>query len=108
VTVEGVRVNGEGQSELIRLKPVVNQYMRNKVPGHVSKVRFRNLSVSGRPGPYRVQISGADEQHEVRDVSFQDVEILGASLGNASKRLEVGPYARDLRFETQGPPRAGE
>ena len=60
VTVEDVRVNGEGQSELIRLKPVVNQYMHNKVPGYVSNVHFRKLSLSGKPGPYLVQISGAD------------------------------------------------
>ena len=101
VTVENVRINGEGQSELIRLKPVVNQYMRNKVPGYVSKVHFRNLSVSGKPGPYLIQLSGADEQHDVREVSFQNVEILGSTFGSASKRLEVGQHVTDVRFETQ-------
>jgi hypothetical protein len=107
VTVEDVRINGEGQSELIRLKPVVNQYMRNKVPGHVSNVRFRKLSVSGKPGSYRVQISGADEKHNVRDVSFQNVEILGATLGSASERLEMGQHVTDVRFESQSQPKAG-
>jgi hypothetical protein len=98
VTVENVRVNGEGQGELIRLKPVVNQYMRNKVPGHVRNVRFRDLSLSGKAGVYRVQVSGADEKHEVRDVSFQNVEILGATLSNTSERLEVGPNVTGLQF----------
>jgi hypothetical protein len=108
VTVQDVRINGEGQGELIRLKPVVNQYMRNKVPGHISNVRFRNLSVSGKPGPYRVQISGADDKHDVRDVSFQNVDILGSDLGKTSERLEVGPHVTDLRFETQGLPGPGK
>lgn len=101
LTVEDVRINGEGQGELIRLKPVVNQYMRNKVPGYVSNVRFRNLSVSGKPGPYRVQMSGADEKHGVRDVSFQGVEILGTGLGRDSERVEMGPHVTNVRFENQ-------
>jgi hypothetical protein len=108
VKVEDVRINGEGQNELIRLKPVVNQYMRNKVPGYVSNVHFRKLSVSGKPGPYRVQISGADEKHEVRDVSFQEVEILGSALGKDSERLEMGQHATDVRVETQSQSRRGK
>jgi len=102
VTVDDVRISGEGQSELIRLKPVVNQYMRNKVPGYISHVAFRNLIVSGKPGPYRVQISDADQTHDVRAVSFQNVEILGESLGDASERLELGPNVKDVRFKAQG------
>jgi len=47
ITVENVRIHGEGQREFIRLRPVVNQYMRNKVPGFVSDVRFKNLIVAG-------------------------------------------------------------
>ena len=68
VAVENVRIHGEGQNELIRLKPVVNQYMHNKVPGYVRNVTFRNLTVSGQPGGYRVQLSGADEKHDVENV----------------------------------------
>jgi len=108
VTAEDVRVNGEGQSELIRLKPVVNQYMRNKVPGHVSNIRFRNLSVSGKPGPYRVQVIGADEKHDVRDVVFQGVEILGSTLGTESDRVEIGQHATEVRFEPKGESRPGK
>jgi polygalacturonase len=100
VRVENVRINGEGQRELIRLRPVVNQYMRNKVPGHIRNVSFQALTLTGGAGPYRVQISGADDRHEVRDVSFQNVEILGSPLDKASPRLELGDYATDVRFTT--------
>ena len=102
VKVADVRVNGEGQGELIRVKPVVNQYMRNKVPGYVSNVNFRNLSVSGKPGPYRVQISGADEKHDVRGVTFENVQILGSKLGESAEQLEVGQHVRDLQFKAEG------
>ena len=102
VSVEDVRVNGEGQGELIRLKPVVNQYMRNQVPGHVSKVSFRNLNVSGKPGPYRVQLSGADENHDIQDVSLENLNILGVTLDKASDRLQVGQYVTNVQFKAQG------
>jgi hypothetical protein len=97
VTVENVRMHGEGGGELARLKPVVNQYMRNKVPGHIRDVRFRNLTLSGSPGRYRVQVSGADENHQVRDVSFENVEILGEKLGAESERFEKGEHVVNAR-----------
>ena len=101
LTVENVRIHGEGQNELIRLKPVVNQYMRNKVPGYIRDVRFRNVTVSGQPGAYRVQIAGADEEHNVRDVTFGNVEILGARLTAGSDCVQVGKFAEAIRFEPE-------
>jgi polygalacturonase len=98
VKVENVRVNGEGQGELIRLRPVVNQYMRNKVPGYIRNVAFRDLTVSGKPGPYRVQVSGADQKHDIQGVSFQNVQILGSNLSETSECLELGKYVGDLQL----------
>jgi len=99
VTVENVRIHGEGQKELIRLKPVVNQYMRRKVPGSIRHIRFRDLSVSGTPGPYRVQLEGADALHEVGEVNFDRVRILEEPLRPDSAGLQVGPGVRGLTFE---------
>lgn len=98
VAVEDIRIHGEGQDSLARLKPVVNQYMRAKVPGYISDVRFQNVVLDGQPGPYRIQISGADEWHDVRNVSFENVRIAGEKLADGSKRLEVGPHVSGLRF----------
>lgn len=92
VLIEDVRVNSEGQRELIRLKPVVNQYMRNKVPGYIRDVRFRNLTVSGKPGPCLVQLSGADAKHDVKDVTLENVEIFGTKVAPGSERLDVGSH----------------
>jgi polygalacturonase len=100
MTVENIRIHGEGQNELIRLKPVVNQYMRNKVPGYIRDVRFRNLTVSGKPGTYRVQIIGADEKHDVHGVAFDNVELSGEKLGADSARLQVGQPVDGIRFDS--------
>lgn len=98
VTAENIRVHGEGQGELIRLKPVVNQYMRNKVPGHITKVRFQDLNLTGAPGNYRIQLSGADADHQILGVTLGKIQILGAPLTRDSSRLEIGSHVEGLRI----------
>jgi hypothetical protein len=90
IQVADVRIYGEGQSELIRLKPSVNEYMERKTPGFVRGVSFRNLTLSGAPGKYLVQLESASAEHATRDVTFENVEILGESLAKESSRLQIG------------------
>lgn len=98
ITIEDVRIHGEGQRELIQLKSVVNQYMRNKVPGFIRNVKFRNVEVSGQAGEYRVRLEGADAEHNVQDVSFENVKILGEQLSPDTARVSTGQYVQDVRF----------
>ena len=98
VLVENVRIHGEGQREIARLKPVVNQYMHKKSPGHVRDVTFRNVTVSGTPGGYRFQLAGADEAHTVENVRFDAVSVLGTNLAPGSPRLGVGAHVREVSF----------
>ena len=98
VTIEDVRIHGEGQQSLIRLQPVVNQYMRNKVPGHVANIRFTKCVVTGQDGEYLVQLQGADAQHAVRNVLLDNVSILGAALDDASRHVQIGPAVDGVRF----------
>lgn len=98
VTVEDVRMHGEGQREFIRLRPVVNQYMRKKVPGFISNIRFKNVTLDGRPGEYLVQIQGADAEHNVRDVTFEKVSITGSKLTKESKPLRIGSHTQNVSF----------
>jgi hypothetical protein len=98
VRIENVRVHGEGQRELARPKPVVNQYMQNKVPGHVRNVQFKNVEVYGSPAPYLIQLEGADAQHQVQDVTFEKVTVLGQELKADSPSLKVGQQVEGVRF----------
>ena len=98
VTVENVRLYGEGQREFIRLRPVVNQYMRKQVPGFVRNVRFRNVSVEGAAGEYLVQLEGADAEHNVRDVTFENVTINGQPLAAGQNRLRIGQHVDGVHF----------
>jgi polygalacturonase len=104
VVVEDVRLHGEGQREFIRLRPVVNQYMHNKVPGFIRDVHFRNVTLDGAPGEYLVQIEGADATHGVQDVTFENVSILGAKLTKESAPVRIGGHVQDVRFDGQARP----
>lgn len=98
VTVQDVRVHGEGQHELLRLLPVVNQYMRNKVPGHIARITFRNVAVEGKPGEYLLQVAGADPAHAAKDITFENVTVLGEKVTDASKCVKVGGNTEGIRF----------
>jgi hypothetical protein len=99
VAVENIRVNGEGQRELVRLKPVINQYMRKKVPGHIRNVRFKNVVVSGQAGLCLVQVSGADEHHKVEDVLFENVSVGNQKVTAECERVQKGANAENIRFQ---------
>lgn len=98
IRVEDVRIHGEGQMELIRLKPEVNQYMQKKVPGFIRDVRFKKIVVTGEPGPYRVTLAGADPEHGVQNVTFEIVSILGINLTRKSPQVNIGPHVADIWF----------
>ena len=102
ITVEDIRMHGEGQREFIRLRPVVNQYMRKKVPGFIRNVRFKNVTLEGQPGEYLVQIQGADAEHDVQDVTFENVSILGSKLTKESAQLRIGENVQNVRFRRGG------
>jgi hypothetical protein len=98
VRVEDVRIHGEGQGELIRLRPTINQYMRKKVPGFIRSVHFKDVWVQGQAGKYRVQLAGADAEHNVRDVTFENVNVLGVPLTRGSTELSIGPHVDGVQF----------
>jgi hypothetical protein len=99
VRVENVRIHAEGQRELIRLRPVVNQYMKNRVPGHIRDVQFLNITVSGNTTGCLVQLDGPDANHEVQRVLFRHVLLGDESLSATSSHVQIGPHAQDIKFQ---------
>ncbi len=100
INIKDIRIHGEGQRELIRLRPVVNQYMHKKVPGFIRNVNFKNIVLEGRSGDYLVQIEEGDAEHGVKDVTFEDISIAGSRLQEGSDRLIIGKYTENIVFRT--------
>ena len=68
------------------------------MPGFVRNVHFKNLQVDGKVGPYQVQLAGADAQHNVRKVTFENISILGVPLVRESPRVSIGPHVAEVQF----------
>ena len=98
IIIEDIRIHGEGQREFVRLRPVVNRYMRKKVPGFIRNVRFRNVILEGKPGEYLVQIEGADIEHNIQNVTFENVSILGEKLTGKSNHIRTGEHVKGIYF----------
>ena len=104
VRVDGVRIHGEGQRELVRIEPAINQYMVRKVPGHIANVQFRNLTLTGSDGAYAICLSGHDEQHGTRNVRFENLNLLGQPVTNGSRFVKVGAFTENISFTPANPP----
>lgn len=92
VLFEDFKINGEGQSQLMQLFPTVNEYMVTKSPGYINNIRFKNIEVTGKPGPYKIMVKGSDEIHDVRNVKIENTYILGNKVDKNYSYLEVGKY----------------
>ncbi|MDF1573501.1 MAG: glycosyl hydrolase family 28 protein [Bacteroidales bacterium] len=91
---------GAREFNLISLRPVVNQYMHNKVPGKISNLEFRNISLTGeeREGKYPVLVAGADPEHQVTDVTFDNVTWFGHLLDEDSPQVSIEDHTENIRF----------
>jgi len=50
-------------------------------------------------GEYLVQLEGADAEHNVRDVTFENVTINGAPLAEGQDRLRIGGLVEGVRLK---------
>jgi hypothetical protein len=98
LVAEDIRINGEGQKSLIRLAPVINQYMKKQVPGVINNITFKNISLTGKPGEYKVQIYGADAAHDVKNVQMENVRIQEKLLQANSPEVSVGKHTEGILF----------
>lgn len=91
---------GDRAFEFIRLRPTVNQYMKNEVPGRISNIRFSNISIIGeeRSGKYGIWVTGAGPQHTVSDVQFENITWHGQPLGNDSPLVRIEAHTQGIRF----------
>ena len=111
VMVDNVRLNAAKEggpkqkySNLITLRPVINKYMRNMVPGKIKNVTFRNITLTGTEEPEgsMVWVKGADANHMVTDVTFENVTWFGQSLAKDSPQVRIEGDTSNIRFVTSG------
>jgi len=92
--------DGAEEIDFIRLKPVVNQYMKTKIPGKISNIHFKNIALTGKEkeGKYPILVIGADSEHTVSDVTFKNLSWFGKTLNKNSTQVEIGEHTKNIRF----------
>ena len=91
---------GAREFNLISLRPTVNQYMHNKVPGKISNLEFKNIALTGeeREGKYPVLVAGADPEHQVTDVTFENITWFGHLLDEDAPQVIIEDHTENIRF----------
>jgi hypothetical protein len=102
VRVDDVRLHGEGQHEVIRVEPVINQYMRKQVPGHVDDIQFSNLRLTGAEGEYAIYLHGHDNQHLTQNVRFENINFLGQAVTNGSRFVKIFGFTENISLPSAG------
>ena len=95
---------GAQSFELICLRPTVNQYMKTEVPGKIHDLQFKNVSLTGeeREGKYPIWIVGADPEHQVTDVTFDNITWFSHLLDENSPQVRIEGLTMNIRFVQPG------
>jgi hypothetical protein len=99
VEFSNIRINGEGQKSLIRLKPVINRYMRKQTPGLISNIMFKDVELNGIDGEYLIELIGHDADHTVDGIQFKNVVKLGKPVTKQDESVRIGPHVKGISFK---------
>jgi len=90
VAIEDVRIHGEGQRSLVRLRPTINQYMRKKVPGFIPMILASRvwLKRSRMPSMALLYVAGI-ERGEVLNGDWSTMMTL---LTPSRPRISLNPF----------------
>jgi polygalacturonase len=92
-------IDSDGQSDLMRLHPTVNEYMKLKTPGRIRNVTFRDSSINDAKS-IGITIEGADADHTVENVTLHNITLNGHNI--AEQDVKVGAYASDVTVKRGG------
>jgi hypothetical protein len=114
---EDVRINAAGDRNLLvkilpmRCQGVKNLYARDEKgrwtawsytePGrYVKDCTFKNVHLSGKAGgrPGAIYVAGADANHPVENITFDNFTRFGKPTTATSPEVTIGPYTSNVRF----------
>jgi hypothetical protein len=96
---ENIRINWEGQLNFIECRPYTTEWS-TPPEGKIDGVVFKDIQVSGSSpkGQGRVIIMGPTPEHDVKNVTFQNVQWFGECLGKKSRDVFIGNNTGNILF----------
>ena len=96
VVFENIRVHGEGQSIMLEIRPQFTHWAKTQVPGMLANCTFKNISLTGKPGEYKIWIEGGDARHPVENVLLENVTRNGQRATRDGPNVQIGDYVNNL------------
>lgn len=101
ILVDSVRIEcdyADRENTILSVRPTVNQYMRNKVPGHIQNCIFANISVDGVSSVCRFLFEGRDAEHKTQGIELRNIRLFGHPLSQENG-LKIGEFTEDVTNE---------
>lgn len=103
ITFENIRIEDAPGAQLFDIRITPSYWNRDTKMGRIEKVAFRNIRVLGNPGLALLmsdsRLQGYDEEHDIREVFFEGIELCGKTSGDAGAlALECRDYVEGVHF----------
>lgn len=108
ILFENIRINADGYvgvinpMNVILLNPTSSLSGDNKKskPGHIRDIIFRDIVVTGtEKRKNRISITGFDEEHQVSNVQFINVNMFGEKANPNSDFVKIGKFVNNIYFK---------
>ena len=100
VDIEGIRINAVGKGEIARLRPTINQYMLIQKPGRIENIRFKDMDITtDTPSSVFFHLEGADAEHTVEQVSFENIRINNKPVEDAAAMFRIHPFVSGVSLD---------
>jgi hypothetical protein len=100
VLYEDIRVE-DAREKLVDFKVLDARYTRDEQKGFVHDVVCRDVRVVDGPPPVSI-IQGMEDPHQIVDIAFEGLEILGQPVDNAADARIVLEMTRKVLFRRRG------
>lgn len=104
ITFENIRIENAPGAQLFDIRMAHSYWNRDTKMGRIRDILFKDISYIGNPGIdvllSQSRIQGFSEQHDIRNVTFENIKILGRSVSGAAQcGLLCMDYADNIIFK---------
>ena len=99
VRVRNVRVRDDIDDPAYRvltLRPCVNEYMKDKTPGHIADCSFEKVSVTCNRTEGLFVLQGYDETHKTKNVIISGARLNGNQIKAGDPAMRIGPFTENI------------
>ncbi len=102
VRVRNIRVRddiGDPAYHVLTLRPCVNEYMKDKTPGHIADCSFENVSVTCNRTEDLFILEGGDKAHKTKNIVISGARLNGNQNKAGDPAMRIGPFTENIAIQ---------